>query len=915
MIKKEVELDQERQRPTTEKVTPSLPAEEFPVDIDKIFPEDKFLQDRLRDFLNRLANDVKSFVRYYLGPLPPDQQGRVLGRLADQVGPYDQNVFLDPDMIRREVELDQERQRPTTEKVTPPLPAEELPVDIDKIFPEDRFLQDRIRDFLNRLAKDVKGFVRYYLGPLPPDQQGRVLGRLADQVGPYDQNVVLDPETIRKEIELDQRPTTTELATPPPPVEELPVDVEKIYPKDRFLQDRLRDFLNRLAKDSKSFVHYYVGPLPPDQQGRVLTRLADQTDPYEQNVALDPDTIKKEIELDEERQRPSPPVEKLPLDADKIFPHDKDLQNKLRDFLNRLSKDAKSFVHYYLGPLPPDQQGRVLSRLADQVDPYAQDVHLDPDTIRKEIELDQERQRPPPPVDELPVDIDKIFPQDRDLQNRLRDFLNRLTKDTKSFVRYYLSPLPPDQQGRVLARLANGVDPYDQNVVLDPETIRKAIEADNRPEGSGTEVPHVDLPLDVDRIYPHNKVLQNVVKDFLERLSDYSKNLVRMYLGNLPPKQQGRVLLRLSAPIDSSEKDIVLDSDIIRKEIGLDKGGKKVPETTAEPPVDVERIHPQSKELQNKTKQFLDRLTKDSSNLVRQHLGDLSPAQQGRVLDLLSDPIDPRQENVTLDSYTIMKAIDIDNENFKEHYKADRPPVNVEKIYPENLDLQDKVRDFLDQLSKDSQDLVGEYLGNRTSEQQGRVLLELAKPINPVLNNVTLDAETIKKAIELDERNQSKSTEEVPTTAPTTDTTPKMTSSAKTPSPHTLENLFPAKPDIQEHVEKFWYNLTPASQTTLRNSVCNLKPEKQRRILVYLTRVSEARTNQNGEKMMLHNDSVEKVVLMDDKGELGEAQKIIDDGKWPDEPLDDGSIDGSGSSGRIVHVACLSILAVVWLIV
>ncbi|KAB0791341.1 hypothetical protein PPYR_03141 [Photinus pyralis] len=331
--------------------------------------------------------------------------------------------------------------------------------------------------------------------------------------------------------------------------------------------------------------------------------------------------------------------------------------------------------------------------------------------------------------------------------------------------------------------------------------------------------------------------------------------------------------------------------------------------------IPVEAIFPNNKHMLEQANIFLNKTTDQSKVIIAKELAGLGVPVKAFVLQNLV-----KASQHAFNDPHAMFEVDLDTlreliKKYEEYKPTDRPPVNVEKIYPENLDLQDKVRDFLDQLSKDSQDLVGEYLGNRTSEQQGRVLLELAKPINPVLNNVTLDAETIKKAIELDERNQSKSTEEVPTTAPTTDTTPKMTSSAKTPSPHTLENLFPAKPDIQEHVEKFWYNLTPASQTTLRNSVCNLKPEKQRRILVYLTRVSEARTNQNGEKMMLHNDSVEKVVLMDDKGELGEAQKIIDDGKWPDEPLDDGSIDGSGSSGRIVHVACLSILAVVWLIV
>lgn len=91
----------------------------------------------------------------------------------------------------------------------------------------------------------------------------------------------------------------------------------------------------------------------------------------------------------------------------------------------------------------------------------------------------------------------------------------------------------------------------------------------------------MDRPLDVDKIYPLNKALRNVVKDFLDRLSNYSKNLIRLYLGSLPPKQQGRVLLRLSAPIDSSEKNIVLDTDTIRKEIRMDKGGKKGPETVS----------------------------------------------------------------------------------------------------------------------------------------------------------------------------------------------------------------------------------------------------------------------------------------------------------------------------------------------
>ncbi|XP_031330817.1 uncharacterized protein LOC116161569 [Photinus pyralis] len=440
------------------------PVDEPPVDIGRIFPQNPDLQNEIRNFIDRLTKDVKDVVRHYLGNLAPDQQERVLSRLANGVDPYNPNVVLDPETIRQEVERDQRN------RATPP-PVEEPPVDVDRIFPQDRDLQNRLRDFLNRLAKDVKDTVREYLGNLPPDQQGRVLSRLADRVDPHAQNVKIDPAIIRQELKRDQweqRPTTDRVT--PPPVEEPPVDIDRIFPQDRDLQNKLRDFLNRLAKDVKDSVRQYLGNLPPDQQGRVLSRLADRVDPNAQNVAIDPATIREEVKRDQWEQRPAtervtpPPVDELPVDLDRIFPQDRDLLNRLRDFLNRLAKEVKDLVRRELGHLPPDQQGRVLSRLADGVDPYNQNVVLDPGTIREAIELDQESQRPvtervtpTPPVEEPPVDIDKIFPQDRDLQNRLRNFLNRLANDVKSFVRYYLGPLPPDQQGRVLGRLADQV--------------------------------------------------------------------------------------------------------------------------------------------------------------------------------------------------------------------------------------------------------------------------------------------------------------------------------------------------------------------------------------------------------------------------------------------------------------------------
>ncbi|KAK5638254.1 hypothetical protein RI129_012549 [Pyrocoelia pectoralis] len=349
--------------------------------------------------------------------------------------------------------------------------------------------------------------------------------------------------------------------------------------------------------------------------------------------------------------------------------------------------------------------------------------------------------------------------------------------------------------------------------------------------------------------------------------------------------------------------------------------------------IPVKEIFPNNNQMVEQVNIFLNKTTDQSKLIIAKELEDLKIPVKAFVLQNLvkaskhafNDP----HATFEVELPTLKELI----KKYEEYKPTEKPPVDIEKIYPDNLDQQDKVRDFLDQLSKDSQDLVGLYLGNRTSEQQGRVLLDLSKNVDPTQNNVTLDADTIKEAIERDERRNIEGTMEVTkfipgtisipaTIAPPTTVSTSTIAGTESPSPHRLENIFPTKPELQKRLEKFWYNLTPASQTTLRNSICNLKPEKQRRILVYLARVSEAKTDQTGDKMKLDSDTMEKVVSMDDEGQMGESQKIIDDGKWPDHPLneDSSAIDfkteaPSSGGGIVQQAACLSLVTVVLLAV
>ncbi|XP_031330815.1 uncharacterized protein LOC116161566 [Photinus pyralis] len=415
------------------------------------------------------------------------------------------------------------------------------------------------------------------------------------------------------------------------------------------------------------------------------------------------------------------------LDLEKIFPGNDKLQEKMKDFLSRLTPESSELLTSSLDGASVDEQvsetpadtpprnagfqAKVLNNLRKLNRYYLTQPNM-------EIPLQASTLKSLKKMYQKDAGVESTSPESVEDENEAKEFLSRLTEPSKELIRDHLATLSPELQVKFLDHLVN----------LSKETLKKPGEEIHVQPSTLDELrknllkkPDGDELTNLTSTIPDQEH-QEMAKAFLDSLTKKSQDLVRDQLAKVDPEDLGELIEALSKLVEPSEGKPSGKRVLTPK--ALKKAIKQYEEEKKKPNLDVDKMFADDPERKQRAGIFLQALTKDSLDAVRRHFRGLDLDQQARILTYLTDLSNKLKGKPGVDLVvtpdTLKEVVKMDDEKPLGPKSRKLPASVMENISPSN---QEKVRDFWSTLCQESKDLAIDYLGKLPRKQQEQFLL------------------------------------------------------------------------------------------------------------------------------------------------------------------------------------------------
>ncbi|XP_031331828.1 uncharacterized protein LOC116162351 [Photinus pyralis] len=965
--------------------------EQKPVNVNILFQGKPDLASKVNILWNSLSEPSKNLLNINIGSKSPEQQERILlylYKLAhDKVGKPGVKIDLSPTTIKTVIDKDNKGQLNDMKQIIIigkwPVPGQEKPVNINILFQGKPDLASKVNILWNSLSDKAKNTINVSLGDMPIDHQERVLLYLyklaQDKVGKPGIKIDLNPATIKTALDKDINDELEDIQQIiingrwPQPGEENTVKIDLLFPDKPDLQSKVNLLWNKLTDQGKDNVNKLLGDLTPDQQRPILLYIYDiaKENLKKPNTQLNLDTNTITTVINMEKNNKLEDIKKIIIDGkwpgsenenkvvnvNVLFPDKPELQSKVNVLWNSLTDNAKDTINQNIGDMEPDQQARILlyllKTIEDKVGQPGVKVNVSPDTIQKIIIKDENDElgdiknviitgKWPQPEKEYTVKVNTLFPDKPDLQSKVDLLWDKLTDEGKDNVDDRLKDLTPDQQRPILLYIYNiakeNLDKPNTKLDLDTDTIDKVItlEKNNNLEDIKKIIANGKWPkqgedkVKINLLFPDKPELKSKVQLLWDSLTDNAKHTIDSNVGSLRPEQQERILLFLLSQLEDQvgKPGVKIDVDqdtihrIVLKELNddlenikevIDNG--KWPTTPKTPEENIVKIHdmfPDKPDLQSKIDLLWDKLTDNGKDNINKLLKDLSPDKQAPVLlylyDIAKDTLNKPKTKLDLDSDTITTVIKLQEKDKlgdipqiitlgRWPSESERPiqgltttpkteihKIKIDELFPDKPDLEEKVKLLWDSLTEDAKDAIDKEIGDKKPEDQAPILLYLFRLLEDKVGqpNVQIDVkpDTIHKIVLKDEAGDLDDIRTIILTG-------KWPSSESTTTPKTvihkihIDDIFPDKPDLEEKVKLLWDSLTEDAKDVIDKEIGDKTPEEQAPILLYLFKLLEDKVGQPNVQIDVKPDTIHKIVLKDETGELDDIKTIILTGKWP----------------------------------